>query len=426
VSALREKAAAVGLLVRRSLRHHALSTALTVACAALSTGLVMAVFAIQAQCRDAFTGGAIGFDAVLGARGSQLQLVLNSVFHLETSPGNIPWRYYKAIQANPAVALAIPYAVGDNYRGYRLVGTESALFTDFEYQEGKRLAFQRGRAFNPAAREAVVGAYAARKLGLNVGDTFHPYHGLVFDPNAMHDEIFTVSGVLEPSGTPNDRVIWIPLDGFYRMAGHVLRGAGASRAYSARPGQAIPDAYKEISAVMIKFRDPQAAFALSQMINQQGTVATLAWPIPKVMAELFDKLGWAFRVLTLVALLVMALSAAATVAALVNTLEARRRDFAILRSLGAGRGTLVALVVGESAAVGALGAAAGFIVYAAVLALTGAVLRDSTGVLLRWDAFHPALLWAPLGMVGLSALAGLLPAWLAYRVDVASGLAPRT
>ena len=414
------------LLARRSLRQHALSTALTGACAALSVGLVMAVFSIQAQSRDAFTGGAIGFDAVLGARGSQLQLVLNSIFHLETSPGNIPWRYYKAIQHNPSVALAIPYAVGDNFLGYRLVGTDTQIFTDFEYQQGRKMGLESGRVFDPAQREAVVGSYVARKLGLKLGDTFHPYHGLTYDPSAMHDEIFTVVGVLRPTGTPNDRVIWIPLDGFYRMGGHVLRGGKDHQVYVAKAGEEIPDEDKEVSAVMIKFRDPQGAMTLAQMINQQGTLATLAWPIPKVMAELFDKIGWAHKVLALVGLLVMLVSAAATVAALVNTLDARRRDFAILRALGAGRRTVAGLMVLESAATGALGALFSLPVYALILAAAAAVLRDSTGVLLDPWRWHPALLAAPLGMVLLCAVAGLLPAWQAYRVDVAAGLTPQS
>ncbi|HTB23631.1 MAG TPA: ABC transporter permease [bacterium] len=415
---------ALWLLARRSLRQHRLSTALTAACVALSVGLVMAVFSIQAQSRDAFTGGAIGFDAVLGARGSQLQLVLNSIFHLETSPGNIPYRYYKAIQANPAVALAVPYAVGDNYRGYRLVGTESTIFTDFEYQVGKKLKTASGRFFDPQAKEAVVGSYVARKLGMKVGDTFHPYHGLIYDPSAMHAEVFTVVGVLEPTGTPNDRVIWIPLDSFYRIAGHVLRGAGS--VYTPRDGVVIPDQDKEVSSVMIKFRDPETAMVLSQMINNQGSVATLAWPIPKVMAELFDKIGWAYRVLALIGFAVMLVSAMATVAALVNSLESRRRDFAILRALGAGRATVAGLMVLESAATGALGSLFGFAVYAAILAAAAAILRDSTGVLLGAWYWHPVLAAAPLGMTLLCGLAGLIPALQAYRVDVAAGLAPRT
>src|SRR6187549_2035944 len=110
-------------LVRHSLRQHALSTTITVISVGLATGLTMAVFAINRQTYEAFTGGQAGFDAVLGARGSQLQLVLNTVFHLETSPGNIPWSMYQEMARNPKVELAIPYAVGDNYKGYRIVGT---------------------------------------------------------------------------------------------------------------------------------------------------------------------------------------------------------------------------------------------------------------------------------------------------------------
>src|SRR5213592_3229733 len=96
------------LIVRRSLRQHALSTFITILSVALASGLVMAVFSVKQQTHEAFTGNSMGFDAVLGARGSQLQLVLNTVFHLETSPGNIPWSMYKQIAANPRVLVAIP------------------------------------------------------------------------------------------------------------------------------------------------------------------------------------------------------------------------------------------------------------------------------------------------------------------------------
>jgi putative ABC transport system permease protein len=140
------------LIVRRSLRQHALSTAITVLSVALASGLVMAVFAIKSQTYDAFTGGSNGFDAVLGARGSQLQLVLNTVFHLETSPGNIPWQMYTAIGQDPGVDLAVPYAVGDNYQGFRIVGTTPELFTRFP-GEGGISPESGGRFFTAEGRE---------------------------------------------------------------------------------------------------------------------------------------------------------------------------------------------------------------------------------------------------------------------------------
>ena len=148
------------LLVRRSLRQHAFSTTATLFAVALSAGLVMSVFAIQHQARQAFTGGDIGFDAVLGARGSQLQMVLNAVFHLETSPGNIPWKLYEGIKAEPMVKLAVPYATGDNYMGFRVVGTTGELFTEFEYRKGEKLQVEDGgRVFDPGLSRGDVGEF---------------------------------------------------------------------------------------------------------------------------------------------------------------------------------------------------------------------------------------------------------------------------
>ncbi|MBK7976092.1 MAG: ABC transporter permease [Deltaproteobacteria bacterium] len=413
----------IALLVRRSLRQHAFSTVVTVASVALATGLTMALFAIQAQSEAAFTGGATAFDAVLGARGSQLQLVLNTVFHLETSPGNLPWSTYQAIRADPRVAEAIPYAVGDNYRGYRIVGTVAELFTRGEASRGLRFRMATGgRVFDSSSREAVVGSLVAERLGLHAGSTFHPFHGVVFDESARHDELYTVVGVLEPTHTPSDRVLWIPIEGVFRMAGHVLRGAGTE--YQPREGAPIPDEAKEVSAVMLKLRSPQAGIALDQTINRQGKVATLAWPIGRVMSELLDKVGWMSRVLLAVAQLVVIVAAASILASLYNTMSARRRDFAILRALGAGRCTVLAAIVLESTAIAALGAVMGLLVHAAIVGAASALLRDRVGVVL--DVMHVTapVLATPVVVALLGAGAGIVPALRAYATDVASNLAP--
>ena len=265
----------LALMVRRSLQRHLLSTLVTATSMALGCGLVMSVMVVNSAAYEAFTGGNIGFDAVLGARGSKLQLVLNTIFHLETSPGNIPWQLYKEIEADPRIALAVPYAVGDNYRGFRIVGTTPELFTRFEYQTGRRYTPREpGRVFDPQYREAVVGAFVAQQAGLRLGAKFNPYHGVVFDESAKHEEEYVVVGVLEPTNSPADRVIWIPIEGIYRMGGHVLRGSG--KVFKAEAGAEIPAEHREVSAVMLKLKSRQAGFSLSQMINGQGKVATLA------------------------------------------------------------------------------------------------------------------------------------------------------
>ena len=417
----------VALLVQKSLARHALSTTVTVLSTALASGLVMAVVAVTEQAEDAFTGGSVGFDAVLGARGSKLQLVLNTVFHLQTSPGNLPWSEYERIAADPRVELALPYAVGDNYEGFRIVGTTEELFTRFELEPGEPLAIEPGgRAFDPRYREAVVGATVARETGLALGDPFAPYHGLTFDPHHhedhhVHDEDeYLVVGVLEPTNTPNDRVIWIPIEGLFRMEGHQLRGAGQE--FVPEKGAPIPTEHKEVSAVMLAFADPRTGFALDEVINRQGKDATFAWPIAESLAEFFAQLDWIVRVLTLVAWLVAVVAAGSILASIYNAMNERRREFAVLRALGARRSTVFAAIVGEAAAIALLGSLVGYALFAAIFALAASLVRAETGVVLTWS-FHPILVATPIAMLALGAIAGLLPARKAYRTDVASTLA---
>jgi putative ABC transport system permease protein len=394
------------LIVRRSLRQHALSTTITALSIALAGGLLMSVWVVKDQSQRTFTQVNTGFDAVLGARGSKLQLVLNAIFHLEASPGNLAAADYQYIKHHPAVKLAIPIAVGDNLRGYRIVGTIPELFTDVEYAPGRHFALAAGRLFDPAAKEAVVGSFAARKLGLSVGDVFHPFHGLIYDAANQHAETFHVTGILAPSNTPADKVVWIPIHGLQTMSGHDPRAA------------------TDVSAVLVQLRSPSAGFMLDIMYNKQGNRLTFAYPIGAIMAELFQKIGWFDRVLALVAYLVAAVSGAGVLVAIYNSMASRRRDIAILRALGAGRLFVFGAVVLEATAIGAIGMALSFLAYAGIVSAVAVVIQAQTGVLLETFAYNPVMLWAPLGMIALCALCGLLPAWKAYRTDVAENLAP--
>jgi putative ABC transport system permease protein len=396
-------------IVGKSLRQHALSTGVTASCVALAGGLLMSVWSIEDQSQATFTGVNAGFDAVLGARGSKLQLVLNAIFHLESSPGNLPWADYVDIQENPNVDLAVPLAVGDNYRGYRIVGTTLELFEQSQYAPGKRFQVARGgRLFDMALREAVVGSFAARKLGLKTGDTFHPYHGLIFDEKNQHSETYLVVGVLQPSNTPADRVIWIPLEGVQKMSGH------------------DPKAEEDISAVLVKLKGGSAlaGFQMDTMYNKQGNRLTFAWPIGQVIAGLFDKLGWFDRVLALICYLVAIVAAASILASIYNSISERRREIAILRALGARRLTVVAAIIMEAASISALGVLTGFAVYGIIITAVTAVVRAQTGIVLDPLKFEPVLLWAPVALVALGALAGIAPALKAYRTEVAEHLVP--
>jgi putative ABC transport system permease protein len=400
-------AVALPLIIYRSLRQHALSTFVTATGIALACGLLMCVWMVKTQSQSAFTQTTTGFDAVLGARGSKLQLVLNAIFHLEASPGNLAVADYEAIRRHPMVKTAIPIAVGDNLRGYRLVGTVPELFTQVEYAPGKKFAVRPGGKFFAAdAKEAVAGSFAAERLGLKVGDTFRPFHGLAFDAKAEHEDKFVVTGILEPTNTPADRVVWIPLHGMQAMSGHDAKAA------------------TDVSAVLLQLRSPAAGLMLDMMYNKQGNRLTLAYPVGAIIAELFGKISWFDQVLTLVAYLVALVAAASVLASIYNSMCARQRDLAILRALGARRRTIFGAVVAEAACIGALGAAAGFAIYFGLFAGVAEIVRAQTGVVLSLTAMHPVLWICPVAMIGLCAFGGIVPAVKAYRTPVAETLAP--
>jgi putative ABC transport system permease protein len=247
-------------------------------------------------------------------------------------------------------------------------------------------------------------------MKLKVGDKFHPFHGLIFDEQKQHAETYVVVGVLKPSNTPADRVIWIPLEGVQRMSGH------------------RPDADTEVSAVLVKLKagSALAGFQLDTFYNQQGSRLTLAWPISRVMAELFDKIGWFDRVLALVAWLVALVATSSILASIYNSMNERRRELAILRALGARRYLVFSVIVLEAATIAALGVVMGFGIYAALISAVSAIIRGQTGVVLDPLTFNPVLLWEPVVFIALGALAGIIPAIKAYRTDVAQNLTPQS
>lgn len=189
-------------------------------------------------------------------------------------------------------------------------------------------------------------------------------------------------------------------------------------------GNEIPDEHKELSAVLLKFRSPQTGFAFDQTINKQGRVATLAWPVGAIMMDFLDRFSWVTTVLTLSAVLTALVAGAGLMAAQFNALGARRREFAILRALGARRRRLFAMILLESSAVSAAGAAAGYGIYFVLFLLAAAVVRGQTGVAMDVLVFHPALGIVPVGVALLGGAAGLVPAVDAYRTPVAENIVP--
>ncbi len=412
-------------VVLKSIAQRRLSSSLTSASIALGVAVVVAVLALKAQGREAFNQSAIGYDLVVGAKGSKLQLVLNTVYHLDQPTGIIPYALYERLGSDRRVKLAVPIAVGDTYRGHRLVGASDRLLAEFEVQPGQKFELAEGRNFafdekhlrhlmtaptdhkhegEGGAFEAVLGSAAAASTGLRVGSTFVARHG--GDTGEEHEEKWTVVGALRPTGTPNDRAIFINLESFFHIKGH----------------QAEEVTRGKISAVLLKTRGDRAADDLAWEVNN-GVEALAARPAP-VMAELFELVGQVDVLLLAVACLVILVAAVSILVSIYNSMAERRRAIAIMRALGARRATVLAIVLYEAAALCLLGGVSGVVLGHLLTAVAGGVLLGAAGVRVSATAFQPAELAVLAGVVLLGALAGILPALKAYRTDIADGLGP--
>lgn len=391
----------------RGIRERSVSSIITIGAVALACSLLMLVWAFKKEAEQSFAGANGGFDGVLGPRGSKLQIVLNALYHLDESPGLMRWSDYEQAAKFPAIEAAYPIAVGDNYRGYRLVGTTPDYLLNHEYREGKGFELEPGGVlFEEKSMIAVIGSFAAKRLGIGKGDTFHPYHGLIYNQNAKHEEIYTISGVLKPTGTPADKVIWIPIHGIQTMSGH------------------NPNAATDVSAVLLKFKKGanMAGFQLDMLYNKQGNRLTLAWPANRTIVQFFDKISWFDKILQAVAALVAIIAGGSIMAILYNAMNERKRDIAVLRALGARRSTVFTISLLEALGMTVAGVIGGFILYLALGYGIGEVVKNETGVVLNPLTGNKAMIWAPVGMLAIGFVSGVLPAIKAYRTEVARNL----
>jgi len=368
----------------------ALHTLMMAAGVAVATALLL--FSVQSDRRLAHD--ARGIDLVIGAKGSPLQLVMAAVFHIDVPTGNIALADAQRIAADPRVAHAAAIGLGDSVRGWRIVGADAAFFALHE------AAPAIGR-LPEAPMEAVIGADAARRLGLRPGDSFHGAHGLG-DGGDHHDEDYTVVGVLAARGSVIDRLIVTPLESIW-----ATHGAPAETA-------------REATAVLVRTKTPFAAMALKQEVNT-GTTMVAARP-PEEAARLFSLVGAGADAMRGFAVLLIGLAALSVFAGLLSLLRERRGDIALLRAMGATRVTVFGALLGQGLATAALGAGIGIGLGHIAIEAFARMSSQARELGLTGLSAHPGEFVIVTAALGAGLLAALIPAIGAYRVDVAQTL----
>ncbi|WP_334166170.1 ABC transporter permease [Tepidimonas sp.] len=420
---------AIWLLALHSAKARRVNLSITVMALALSSAMLLAVERVRSDARASFTQAVSGVDLVVGARTGSIQLVLYAVFRIGAATHNMRWDSYTALAEHPAVAWAVPISLGDNHRGFPVVGTTPAYFERLRYGDGRPLALAAGRPFTGSGDglfEAVLGHEVARRLGYRLGEAIVLSHGMQ-DWGPQHgDKPFTVVGILAPTGTPVDRSVHISLPAMNAL--HLDWVGGAPL-----PGVSIPPELlrswelqpKEITAVFVGLHQRSDVFRLQRHLHQWPHEPLLAAMPGIALDELWQVWTQVERALWAMSALAVLVGLSGMGATLLAGLEQRRREWAILRSLGAGPREIGVLVLLEGALVVMAGLAAGLLLLTLSAAAFAPLVQAHWGLVLsaRLPSAHE---WALLGLLlAIGLLASAAPAWRAWRHTLADGLTPR-
>lgn len=404
-------------LALRSLANRRLTTLLTIASIALSVSLLVGVETVRRGIRESFAGTIRGTDLIVGARGGTQQLLLSSIFGLGAPAGTVTWGTYQRWASHGAVDWTIPLSLGDSYFGYRVVGTTDAFFEHYRFRNDGRPTLAAGE-LAADDHDVVLGHEVAAARNLGLGDEIALTHGLRGTGIMDHEEHpFRVSGVLLPTFTPIDRALYVTLEGIEAMHDDFL---GAPP-----PDPALTASGPLLSSFLIGTRNRIESLQLQREINTD-TDEPLTAILPAVsLTELWRTVGYAEDGARIITMAVVVVGLLGMLVALYSTLQERRREMAILRSLGAGPRRVALLLVIESGVLATIGAIVGLVTTYGVLAIGRGMAERHFGIFI--PITPPGTLeWIYVaGVIVAGILVGLIPAWRAYRNALQDGLVIR-
>lgn len=446
----------------KSIRQRLLSSSLTGLSVALGVALMIAVLILNNTLAGVFGQRNSGFDMIIGPKGSETQLVMSTLYRIEKPIENLPWRYYLDWKKNDLVEHAIPVSIGDTSEEgqFPIVGTTVDYFrVPYGYDGPKPLPFGLDGELPGGMWDSVIGWEVARKNNWKIGTKFRMVHSGA--EGHVHDEKFTVRGILGKTGTPNDRTVFVNIDGFNFFDDHqkpieeaIAREAeffqepraaleekyakqiAAARRAKERGGHvhshdAPLDIQKEVSAIFIVAKDDpnlpglgkqvfisSAMADLKEGIQAQGVIPTA------VMRNIMDKLVGNIRLaLMILTGMIIAVSGIGIFVSIYNSMSERRREIAIMRALGARRITVLSIILAEAILLCVGGFFVGLLLGHGAIALGAPLIESRSGLLLERFAFDPIEFTVLPAIIALAALVGIVPALTAYRTDVADALA---
>jgi putative ABC transport system permease protein len=414
-------------LALRSLVNRRLASGLTLVSVALSVALLVGVEKVRLGARESFTNTISQTDLIVGAKGGTIQLLLYAVYRKGSATNNKSYETYEKIRAKPEIAWTIPYSLGDSHKGFRVVGTTQDFYDHYRYRRDRGVTFAAGGP--PAALfQAVLGADVARRLDYKMGQKIALAHGIADVSFQSHaDKPFTIAGILAPTGTPIDRSIYVSLEAIEAIHADWKDGAPP------RTGEEIKAAALEaqkleihqITAFLLGAKSRMDTLRLQRELNDFDEEPIMAIIPGVALSELWDGLSYAEDGLRVVSAFVVVVGLLGMLVSIYNSLNERRREMAILRSIGAGPRLVFTLMVFESMLLTVLGSALGVALIYAGLAVTQGLIERHFGLYIPVGAPSVDEYAYLAAVLVLGLVLGLVPALRAYRNTLHDGLTIR-
>jgi putative ABC transport system permease protein len=413
----------IAALALKSLRNRKLTAGLTALSIALSTLLLLGVERIRHESRESFASTISGTDLVVGARTSPVHLLLAAVFHIGNATNNVSWKSYLAFSGRGDVAWTIPLSLGDSHRGYRVLGTTSAYFEHLRFGRDRSLVVEQGRAL-AGEHDAVLGAEVARAMHYRIGDPIVIAHGAGDISFIEHDQHpFRVAGILARTGTPVDRTVHITLAGLDAL--HEDASVDSDPLAAIIGGSRRADSPQAITAFLVGLKSRGAALSVQRAVNEYADEPLTAVLPGVALQEVWEITGAVEKSLFAVSVLVVVVGLSGMLVSLLTSLSERRREMAVLRSLGARPVQVFGLILGEAAMLTVAGMLLGVAALYAGLMLGRTWLESRLGlyIAVSWPSSGEIVLLGVVLAAGL--LIGVIPAWRSYRLSLADGMMVR-
>ncbi len=396
----------------KSLWSKPLSAALNVMLIAFGTGILTILLLASTQIEEKLNNNSKDIDLVVGAKGSPLQLILSSIYYIDFPTGNIPLKEANELSRSPFVKRATPLALGDNYNGVRIVGTDSNFVSLYGLKTGE------GKLWK-ADLEATIGVNVAKEQNLKVGDTFSGSHGLTNNADIHKDHQYKVVGILTPQGNVTDNLILTNVASVWQMHEEAHEHKDGE-AHDQEKEEAAELKNREITSLLIQYRSPMSVAIFPQMVNQMTSLQSASPAMEST--RLFSLIGVGVDTLQWFAVLIMLIAAISVFVNLYNSLKERSYDLAIMRTLGASRTKLFIIVISEGLWLTIAGTIIGILLGHTVLELIS-YYQESTQAKLDGKVFITSELYLLLSGLLIGIFAALIPAMQAYRANISKILA---